>query len=946
MVDTDTDIRGLWKNRDIPAQSIVKTHKKCVIYDGPPYPTGPPHHGQMMASTTKDVIIRYLTSTGHYIPRMIGWDMHGPNVGTEAQSQSYIERWHEILNTLGRWTTTEYRTDNRHYQETVWWIFKTLYVKGHIQLKNGLSWYCSSCDRYFSDFERYHKLVDHNTRSVYYRVRLVKKDADADADIYLPIWEMRPWTLRATEAYGINPDARYVLDQDGVVRAKESCGEEQHCIDLMQYNAVDPLTGDFVPIITDPRILWAKETGVMQLAPSLDRKSYEIMGSWKRRCEAPSDPLSEVSRVITELKACGAYIRDRTILRKVSSCTTAGCNGRLILAPVHGPFYSVNDNRHSIRTCADSVYWEPKDSKQSMLRYVDTAPDWLLTQKHTGTPVPIWMNDAGEAIVVGSYSELHELGLKPLREGNEPETPLKWCGWYLDSWMDSACMPYASVHYPFDVTNVEFSNSLFPSLVAIEGMDQIHGWFFTSLTIASGLFGKPVFKNVITTGLVLDGHGNKLSKSRTTREGMPPTLDVEHIMGKYGVDNYRIYLLKNRLLEGVNFNFDESQIDERFTKAVINAFLPLQRYIEATPILLKIDMKPTKVTSVLDNWILQALDDYLDTYHAQMSRFKIPSTVSLLRNFATHIKKYVHHAGKDISYPVYARVFYYYLMTLAPFVPYTAERLYQKFRHLLSRRGEAVPESIHLCQIPKKQWRINAKFLEASDLMFNIIDIINKTRGKLTSCKVVIYLQDVSFLSSIQTYIKNTVKMDVEYRDGIEHFVDINAGVPASAKQKKYLTAEDIQEIKNNAFAIEKQGYYRNKSGKKLYAGQYELKIRPSVGSTVYSRGCLLHYGKEVLSNDIISKVQYIGRRLVSLQNTACRGQRSMMMLEYPPNPTTKLAQLLENLNKYVLPITHQSILPYRENKKSDIITSTTVRVYETPLTFHLVAVEKLMSWA
>ena len=107
----------------------------------------------------------------------------------------------------------------------------------------------------------------------------------------------------------------------------------------------------------------------------------------------------------------------------------------------------------------------------------------------------------------------------------------------IDVWFDSGAMPFAQFHYPFE--NVELFEKNFPADFIAEGIDQTRGWFYTLHNIASALFGKPAFKNIVVNELILDKLGIKMSKSKGN------TVDPFELMERYGADAIRWYLFVN-----------------------------------------------------------------------------------------------------------------------------------------------------------------------------------------------------------------------------------------------------------------------------------------------------------------------------------------------------------------------------------------------------------------
>lgn len=331
----EENIMLFWDTNNIyhKARDKARTREKVIIYDGPPFPTGPPHHGHMMTSVVKDTITRYLAATGHYVPRLLGWDMHGTNV--DSHSEEYIQQWLEILKKIGRWKDSDsYRTSAPDYTESVWWIYKTLSTKGHIKIEPGISLHCHTCNRFFSDFERYHAFDTIEESTIYYKVKLSDPGGigGIGSDVYLLVWEMCPWTLYATEAYVINSNNIYVL-VDGLVRARMA-SDMGTVIDtgiLLSMLAEDPITGRLLPIINSPLVDANKGTGIMQAAPSMDEKSYDIMRQYQRTEMLNEHTTKATAAILDKLKRLGQYSETKIINRQVSVCSKCQCRRGTIL---------------------------------------------------------------------------------------------------------------------------------------------------------------------------------------------------------------------------------------------------------------------------------------------------------------------------------------------------------------------------------------------------------------------------------------------------------------------------------------------------------------------------------------------------------------------------------------------------------------------------------------
>lgn len=958
-MDAGEEIQAFWKESKI-SHKLVQCNKhktKLTVYDGPPFPTGPPHHGHMMTSAVKDTVIRYFMATGHYVPRLLGWDMHGPNAESDhTVVEGYISEWLQTMKALGRWVDgEEYRTSSPEYRESIWWVFKTLYTKGHICIGNGHCLYCPDCDLSFSDFERYHLSGPLTETTVYYRARIV------DTDYFLLIWEMRPGVLHECYGYAINPEEEYILVGNEISSRKSNMTTEQGTIypteHLLKQVVMDPVSCSVVPIFGSSAVDPAKGTGVIHLSPRYNIMSWKIWQSISGKGDIENiDWNADVqhgmeNEVLTCLSKSGALISVRPLQRNDSLCPK--CYQRTVVHPCYGGFYRVRELNGNLCKAVSQVYWEPKTSKEKMLSYLARANDWYITRPHgsRGTPVPLWHDPNGRPLIIGSYAELAEYGGTIVQESDRVTlTDLEyggkkyvWSNWYFDNWMDSACMPYGSVQYPFKTTKMELESSLFPCMLAIEGIDQIYGWFFSTIAISSSLFDKPAFKNIITNGLVLE-RGSKMSKSR--RKGTERT-SVLSAINTHGADNYRIYLMRNRLLSGIDFDYDEEKITNGFTRNMNYIWTVLEGPLSSSMLSLGIHFKPTRITNITDNWILQALDNYLVEYHELMKKFKVSRTLSAASTFTACIKKYVAfnrnrlQVEDSISVSVLLRVYYYYLVTTAPFTPFTSEALYQRILPYLGKLDRKL-ESVHLCQIPQSQWRMNKRFLQSSDLMFSTVELIGKLKAPKNR-KITVYVPDVSLLRGVDGYIKEVTHREIVYS------ADLEAVMTAMViPRHPIFTSDDKDDLQNmslrDILALKERCYYRIRSGTKTYPGQYVIRFRTELPGGMTGDGIVAHApdpaatSMSVTERELIMKGQYIGRKLCMFIREQADG-KCVVYIEHRPVReigNQKCRNLLANLNSYTLPIIGQSIYQYRDQAT---FAQMELSIYGCAVTFRLSAV-------
>ena len=234
-------IQKLWEKEKVFKKSLENRKKgpQFTQYDGPPFATGLPHHGHLLAGTTKDVIPRYKTMKGYHVPRRFGWDTHGLPVEMEIEKalelsgaaeieqfgiakfneecrsivMRYSEEWKATVNRMGRWVDFEqtYMTMNPSFMETVWWIFGELWKKGLVYEGYKVMPFSAQLGTPLSNFEANLNYQDVDDPSITVQFPLVD-----EPDVSLLVWTTTPWTLPSNLAVMIGEKLDYVkVKKDG-----------------------------------------------------------------------------------------------------------------------------------------------------------------------------------------------------------------------------------------------------------------------------------------------------------------------------------------------------------------------------------------------------------------------------------------------------------------------------------------------------------------------------------------------------------------------------------------------------------------------------------------------------------------------------------------------------------------------------------------------------------
>lgn len=228
-----------WDENDAFKRSLELTQDlpRFAFFDGPPFATGTPHYGHMLASTVKDIIPRYATMNGYHVERRFGWDTHGlpveheidkklgitgkddvMNMGIDkynAECRSivmrYADEWRRTIRRLGRWIDmdNDYKTLYPEFMESVWWAFKELFQKDAVYRGLRVMPYSTGCTTPLSNFEAQQNYKDVNDPAVTIGFPLVD-----DENTWLVAWTTTPWTLPSNIALAVNPKLEYTKIYD------------------------------------------------------------------------------------------------------------------------------------------------------------------------------------------------------------------------------------------------------------------------------------------------------------------------------------------------------------------------------------------------------------------------------------------------------------------------------------------------------------------------------------------------------------------------------------------------------------------------------------------------------------------------------------------------------------------------------------------------------------
>ncbi len=775
----EENILSYWEKNDICDKSIQQrpADNEYVFYDGPPFATGLPHFGHFVPGTIKDAIPRYQAMKGKRVIRRFGWDCHGLPVEAEVEKSlgikgyfavmdygvakfndacrsivlRYTNEWKHTITRMGRWVDFEngYRTMDKNYMESVWWVFKSLYDKGLIYKGYNILPYSPLLASPLSNME----VSLGGYRDVTDPAITVRFKADGEENTYFLAWTTTPWTLPSNLALAVGPDIDYlkVRDEESgdcyylaekligkyykdgkgyqiVSRMKGSELKGRTYEPLFPYFADLKNSGAFVVVCGD-YVTTEDGCGIVHTAPGFGEDDYNVLKGTGIPVVCPIDAecrfTSEVpdyegifvkdsdKAIIQRLKEEGKLVKKENYLHAYPYCYRTKMP--LIYRAMSCWFVDIQKIKKTMLECNSQIDWVPEHIKYGRFgKWLEGARDWAISRnRFWGNPIPVWQCDGSDYIeVIGSIEELEaKCGKKVDDLHKQYVDELTWPSPdgkgtmrripdVLDCWFESGSMPYAQEHYPFE--NKERFEHIFPADFINEGLDQTRGWFYSLTILAAALFEKPAFWHCIVSGIVLAADGRKMSKSERNYT------DPMEIINKYGADALRFALVNSTIVKSDDLKFS----DELVKDVLKNLMIPLWNAYSFFMTYASIDgYEPSstpfdKLSNPLDKWIISALNRFVktvtegfDSYDMQQASSALVSFIDELNNWyirrsRRRFWKSENDNDKKEAYDTLYRVLITFVKVAAPIIPFVTEEIY------LNLRTEDMPESVHLCDYP------------------------------------------------------------------------------------------------------------------------------------------------------------------------------------------------------------------------------------------------------
>jgi isoleucyl-tRNA synthetase len=665
----------------------------------------------------------------------------------------YKDEWDRITERIGFWLDLEspYVTLDDDYIESVWWCLKQFWDKGRMYAGFKVVPYCPRCQTALSDHE-----VSQGYKTVTDPAVTVKFAVEGEPDTFILAWTTTPWTLPGNVALAVGPDIPYVKAEEngafyylakarmevlsgGAAVVAELPGRDlvgkryRPLFDGLDLKATTGKDAYFVApadFVTTDEGTGVVHTAVMYgaddyaLGLKLDLPMVHTVDETGRfTADVPGfagERVREVDpRIVDHLKEHGLLYARQAYEHTYPFCWR--CDSALLYYARHSWYLQTTAIKDAMLAENAAVKWFPAQVGENRFGdWLENNVDWSISRdRYWGTPLPLWecgSADCDQRVMVGGRDDLLAHGGTVPGDLHRPyidDVTLECsaCGGVLrrvseviDVWFDSGSMPFAQWHYPFE--NADVFNEDFPADFVSEGIDQSRGWFYSLLAIGTMIMGKAPFRAVVSSEMILDAEGRKMSKR------LGNTVDSWEILNAEGADALRWYLIANSppwvskrfAREGV------TEVARRFfgTLRNIAAFLATYANVDGwTP---PGSPPPPAGRPVLDRWILSRLDSVAVSMREDMRNYQITRAARTLSDFIQDEVSnwYVRRnrrrfwkgetgPDKEAAYATLHEVLAVTARLMAPLAPFLAETLH---RTLVVPFDGTAPESVHLAAYP------------------------------------------------------------------------------------------------------------------------------------------------------------------------------------------------------------------------------------------------------
>lgn len=696
-------VLAFWREKDIFQKSIADRLKAPLFsfYDGPPFATGLPHYGHLLAGTIKDVVPRYKTMKGFYVPRRFGWDCHGLPVESEIEKQyqlsgaksieafgidkfneacrgivlRYTQEWRGTVERMGRWVdfNQTYRTMDPDFMESVWWAFKQVYDKGLVYEGFKVMPFSAKLGTPLSNFEAGENYKDVDDPSLTVSFPLVD-----EPNTSILAWTTTPWTLVSNLALMVQPEADYVKVHDHKDGRHFILGMSRvaaYFTDELNYTIVARLKGkdlvglryeplfsyftsrqDAFRVIPEESLTLDEGTGIVHAAPAFGEVDFYACKREGIELVCPVDSNGQFTAEVPEylglfvkdadkpiarrVKEAGRLFHQATIRHRYPFCPRS--ETPLIYKAVQTWFVAVEKIKDRMVEINRGIHWTPDYLKEGRFgNWLAGARDWAISRnRYWGTPIPIWRAEDGEIHVVSSRGELEELAGTKLEDLHRHFVDQLT---FVKNGKTFTRIPEVFDCW-FDAGSMPYAQNHYP-FENKEAFDKAHPADF----IAEGLdqtrgwfytltiLSTVLFDSTAFKNVIVNGLILAESGVKMSKR-LRNYPDPMEVVSKHGADAIRLYMLHSPAVRADDLCFSERGVELVLRQILIPLWNAYAFFVTYARIY---DWKPTALdqrpVEEIDRWIISVLNQLIHEVELGMDNYDLSAAVEPLVGFVDQL---------------------------------------------------------------------------------------------------------------------------------------------------------------------------------------------------------------------------------------------------------------------------------------------------------------------
>ena len=819
-----------------------------VLHDGPPYANGNIHIGHALNKILKDFIVKYKNMNGfvsNYVP---GWDTHGlpieqvlVNNGVDRKSMPATKFRNKCkdyalkqvdkqradfkkLGVIGDWENPYLTLDPKFEAEQIR-VFGKMVDKGYIYKGLKPIYWSPSSESALAEAEIEYR--DHTSPSIYVGFELVSEDGVVEKGTKFVIWTTTPWTLPANLGIAVHPDfeyqevkvngENYLLAKERVNFLAEQFGWENFELgktvlgkELEYLLCQHPFLDRTSTVILADYVTLDSGTGLVHTAPGHGVDDFIVgQGKYKLGVLSPVDNQGNLTEeagqfagqfvfdanknIIAHLDEIGALLKQENITHSYPHDWRS--KKPIIFRSTPQWFCSVDAFRSELLDAVDRTKFYSEWGKPRLYNMIRDRGDWVISRQRVwGVPIPVFYAENGEAILdntliehvakifeeegsnVWFYKDAKELLPEGYTHPGSPNGEFTKEMDIMDVWFDSGTSHQGCCAVRDELT--------YPADLYLEGSDQYRGWFNSSLITSVAISGDAPYKELVSAGFVMDGNGNKMSKS------LGNVISPNDVGKQLGAEIIRLWSASVDYTQDVRISNDIlKQVSETYRK-IRNTFRFLLGNLFNGSFDNRTDLLSYDELEELDKYMVLKFEKVVAKVLDYYENYQFNSiTTELINFFNVELSSFYLDYGKDILYieaekshkrlsmlTVLYTVLSKSVRLLAPILSFTAEEVYDNMPY-------EDAESVHLTDFPAKNLIDDAALEAKWDKLLEVRDDVNKALeesrnekviGKSLEAAVEIYSNDsevVELLNSVdnlhQLFIVSSV--EVKENDGVAY---------------------------------------------------------------------------------------------------------------------------------------------------------------------------------